>query len=583
MRQDSGHTRSVWRPADAPAAAGAHRPLAADAECDVCVVGAGIAGMSVAYQFASEGKRVIVLDDGPIGGGETSRTTAHLASYQDDGVRSIEKAFGEAGARLAIESHAAAIDEIERIAREEGIDCQFTRVDGWLFLAPGDSPKYLDDELEASRRAGLAVAKHPRIEGLAFDTGPALRFARQGQFDPALYLEGLARVITERGGRIHAGTHASEISDGVPCTVKTAAGHTVRAQVVVVCTNTPVNDWVTMHTKQAPYRTYVVGFAVPSGRIPPALYWDTAEAYHYVRLQHGPNARTGGEDVLIVGGEDHKTGQADDMDERFARLESWTRERFPDAGAVAFRWSGQVMEPADYMGYIGRNPGSDHVYIATGDSGQGMTHGTIAGLLVRDIVLGRPSAWKDLSAPSRLPIENLSVVAGFAMENVNVARQYADWLTPGEVANVDRIEPGTGAVLREGRHKIAAYRADDGEVHLRSAVCPHLQCVVDWNQTEKSWDCPCHGSRFTATGRVINGPANTDLAMIDPKKHDDARNDGQGADQTQDGESTRGADTERPIRRGSGIADLPRRDRPPTPEDPPGNKVHGDKLGSTEK
>ena len=579
MRQDSGHTRSVWMRDDATTDAGAFAPLAADAECDVCVVGAGMAGMSVAYQLAREGKRVIVLDDGPVGGGETSRTTAHLASYQDDGVSELVKAFGEAGARIAVGSHAAAVDEIERVAREEGIECEFARVDAWLFLASTETEQYLDEELAASRRAGLTVEKHPRVEGLAFDTGPALRFGRQAQFDPARYLAGLARAIVARGGRIHTGTHASAITDGTPCTVKTASGNVIRAQAVAVCTNTPVNDWVTMHTKQAPYRTYVVGFSVPAGRIPAALYWDTADPYHYVRLQHGPNATEGGEDVLIVGGEDHKTGQADDMDERFRCLEEWTRARFPQVKDVAFRWSGQVMEPADYMGFIGRNPGNDHVFIATGDSGQGMTHGTIAGMLVRDLVLGRPNEWAELYSPSRKPTENITVAAEYAKENANVALQYADWLTPGDVASVDKIEPGTGAVLRAGAHKLAAYRADDGALHIRSAVCPHMQCVVDWNPAEKSWDCPCHGSRFTATGRVINGPANTDLAMIEPKKGQASRDDERAK---QDGENARGRETERPIRRGSGIADVPRPGRAPAPEDPPGTKVQGDKLGDVE-
>lgn len=561
MRNDSGYTRSVWMRDDAADGA-ARGPLGADAQCDVCVVGAGMAGMSVAYQLAKEGKRVIVLDDGPIGGGETSRTTAHLASYQDDGVSELAKTFGEDGARLAVRSHAAAVDEIERVAREEGIDCAFARVDAWLFLAADTNGQYLADELEASRRAGLEVTKEPRVDGLAFDTGPALRFRGQAQFDPARYLDGLARAIEARGGRIHTGTHASEIADGTPCTVKVAAGHTVTATDVVVCTNTPVNDWVTMHTKQAPYRTYVVGFSIPAGAVPAALYWDTADPYHYVRLQHG--ARAGETDVLIVGGEDHKTGQADDMEERFRCLEEWTRHRFPQVDDVAYRWSGQVMEPTDHMGFIGRNPGNAHVYIATGDSGQGMTHGTIAGLLVRDLVLGLGSEWEALYSPSRLPVERASVVAEFAKENLNVAAQYADWLTPGEVESVARIAPGEGAVVRDGLRKLAAYRADDGQLHVRSAVCPHLQCIVDWNATEKSWDCPCHGSRFDATGRVLNGPANTDLAMIDPTP-DEARD----AKLKHDGESTRGTETEKRIARAT---EFPA-------EDAPGNKVHGDKLG----
>jgi glycine/D-amino acid oxidase-like deaminating enzyme/nitrite reductase/ring-hydroxylating ferredoxin subunit len=559
---------------------GARGPLQADAECDVCVIGAGMAGMSVAYQLAREGMRVIVLDDGPIGGGETSRTTAHLASYQDDSVSELESAFGEKGARLAVQSHAAAVDEIERIVRQEDIECEFTRVDAFLFLAASETPKYLDEELKASVRAGLEVERLERVPGLTHDTGPALRFGRQGQFDPAKYLEGLARCIEQRGGRIHTGTHASEIEDGSPCRVRTAAGHLVRAQRVAVCTNTPVNDRVTMHTKQAPYRTYVVGFAVPGGRIPPALYWDTADPYHYVRLQHGPFASGGAEDVLIVGGEDHKTGQADDMDERFRCLEEWTRERFPEAGAVAFRWSGQVLEPTDYMGFIGRNPGEKHVFIATGDSGQGMTHGTIAGMLIRDLALDRPNPWADLYDPSRLPIENLTIVAEFAKENLNVAAQYKDLLTPGEVDGIERIAPGMGAVLRDGARKLAAYRADDGQVHVRSAICPHLGCVVNFNSTEKTWDCPCHGSRFEATGRVLNGPANTDLAMIDPTP--DER---QQAHRSNDGESASGHETERPIKNADGHSGAGAsgtsgtQATPATPAEAPGTKVHGDKLG----
>jgi glycine/D-amino acid oxidase-like deaminating enzyme/nitrite reductase/ring-hydroxylating ferredoxin subunit len=576
MRQDSGHTRSVWMREDATTDAEAFPRLDADADCDVCVVGAGMAGMSVAYQMVREGKRVIVLDDGPIAGGETSRTTAHLAAYQDDGLSALERAFGEAGARLAVESHAAAIDEIERVSREEEIDCDFVRVDAWLFLAAKDKIKYLNAEFAASQRAGLDVERRARVEGLVFDTGPAMRIGNQAQFDPAKYIEGLARVITARGGRIHTGTHAAEIKDGTPCTVKTAAGHTVRARDVVVCTNTPVNDWVTMHTKQAPYRTYVVGFEIPAGSVPAALYWDTGDPYHYVRVQRGPFAAEGEEDMLLVGGEDHKTGQAHDMDERFRCLEEWARHRFPMTGEVAFRWSGQVMEPTDYMGFIGKNPGNEHVFIATGDSGQGMTHGTIAGLLLHELVLGHAHPWTDLYSPARLPVENLKVVAEFAKENVNVVRQYADWLLPGEVENLARIEPGSGAVVRAGTKKMAVYRADDGELHMRSAVCPHLQCIVDWNPAEKSWDCPCHGSRFSATGRVLNGPANTDLAMIDPTDDEQAR-----ADKARDGESTRGHETERPIRRGSGIADMPREERR-EPEEAPGNKVHGDKLRDVE-
>ena len=519
MQSDSGRTVSVWMDSGATPE---YPPLTGGVECDVCVVGAGISGLTAAYQLAKEGRRVVVVDDGPVGGGESIRTTAHLASYQDDGLSYIEKAFGADGLRIAVESHARAVDEMERIARDEGIECEFARVDAILFLARGDRESYLDEELAAGRRAGLEIEKLPRAPLSFFDTGPCLRIGRQGQFDMARYLGGLARAVVKHGGTIHCGSHVEGIEDGAPCTVKVRGGATVRARDVVVATNSPVNDWVAMHTKQFAYRTYVVGLRVPAGSIPPLLLWDTAEVYHYVRLQKGPHAV--GEDVLIVGGEDHKTGQADDMEERWRCLEEWTRERFPMAGETLYRWSGQVIEPADYMGYIGRNPGNEHVYIITGDSGQGTTHGTIGGLLCRDLIMGRENTWAALYDPARKPVESLSIIAEYTMENLNVAAQYRDYLTPGQVEEVGRIPAGSGAVLRQGTKKVAAYRADDGTLHLRSAVCTHLYCIVDWNHAERSWDCPCHGSRFSTTGKVLNGPATMDLAMIDPTPEERAAN-----------------------------------------------------------
>jgi Rieske Fe-S protein len=258
----------------------------------------------------------------------------------------------------------------------------------------------------------------------------------------------------------------------------------------------------------------VIGATVPRGSVERVLLWDTPDPYHYVRLDSGVD---GDDDVLIVGGEDHKTGQEEDTShERFRYLEEWTRERFPMVTSIAYRWSGQVMEPVDYMGFIGRNPGDEkHVYIATGDSGNGMTHGTIAGMLLTDLILGRDNEWEKLYHPSRV---TLRAAPEFLKENVNVAAQYRDYVTPGEVEDVAEIRPGTGAILRRGATKIAAYRADDGTLHERSAVCTHLYCIVDWNPVEKSWDCPCHGSRFDAFGRVLNGPAVADLAMVEDEE-----------------------------------------------------------------
>ncbi|MBK7976636.1 MAG: FAD-dependent oxidoreductase [Deltaproteobacteria bacterium] len=483
----------------------ARSPLATRLRTEVCVIGAGIAGLTTAYELAGEGRSVVVLDDGPIGGGMTSRTTAHLATAIDDRYWEIARIHGTVGARLAAASHAGAIDRIEEIATREGIDADFRRVDGFLFRGPEQPLELLQRELEAAHEAGLADVELLARSALPeFDTGPCLRFPRQGQLHPMKYLSGLADAFEKRGGLIFCGTHA-EGFEGKPLCVTTDRDASVIADVVVVATNVPINDRFAIHTKQAPYMTYVVAARVPSGVVPVALYWDTLDPYHYVRVAEGVD----GHDLLVVGGEDHKTGQQHRSDDRFARLEAWARLHFPAIGAIERRWSGQVMETIDGLAFIGRNPGDDAVYVVTGDSGMGMTHGTLAGQLIADLVVGRPSRFARLYDPARKPVR-----AGrdFLAETANVAAQYRDWVTPGEVSSAAEVPPGSGAIVRRGLHKLAVHRDASGTLHERSAVCPHLGCIVRWNDTEKTWDCPCHGSRFAAEGRVISGPANSDLA-----------------------------------------------------------------------
>jgi glycine/D-amino acid oxidase-like deaminating enzyme/nitrite reductase/ring-hydroxylating ferredoxin subunit len=483
----------------------AYSPLTSDTSADVCIVGAGISGLTTGYLLTQLGKTVVVLDDGAIGSGMTGATTAHLVNALDDRFFDLEQFHGELGSRLAAESHSAAIDQVESIVSREGIACDFARLDGYLFLAPEHTEELLDRELAAAHRAGLTrIAKVGRAP-IAFDTGPCLRFPGQAQFHPLKYLAGLADAIERAGGRIYTGTHATEMTGGDDARVATERA-AVKAGAIVVATNTPVNDRVVMHTKQAPYMTYVIAAPVPRDSIVQALFWDTGDPYHYVRLLPGIDAD---HDLLIVGGEDHKTGQADDAGERHGRLEAWSRARFPSMREVTHQWGGQVMEPHDGLAFIGRNPlDHDNVYIVTGDSGNGMTHGTIAGILITDLIAGRSNPWQSLYDPGRV---SLRATAEFTKEAVNMAAQYADWLTRGDVPDVDQIPKDSGAVLRRGALKVAVYRDATGALHERSAVCPHLGCIVAWNPAEKTWDCPCHGSRFDKFGEVFNGPANVGL------------------------------------------------------------------------
>jgi glycine/D-amino acid oxidase-like deaminating enzyme/nitrite reductase/ring-hydroxylating ferredoxin subunit len=492
-------------------------PLTGSTHADVCVIGAGIAGVTTAYLLAKDGRSVVLIDDGTPGCGQTGMTTAHLSNVIDDRYTEIIRLHGEEGARLACDSHRSAIARIERICSAERIDADFRRLSGYLFLSPEHDTSYLDEEYDAARTAGLDVEKLPRAPVEGFDSGPCLHFPAQGQFHPLKYLNGVLDAFVRAGGRLHGGVRAVKVTGGDPAEVETSTGARIIANSVLVATNVPFIDLFAIHTKQAPYYTYVIAARLPHGAVTPALYWDTHDPYHYIRIQRTTNAALGGDnddpvDLLIVGGEDHKTAQASDTEERFAALEDWTRRHYPAARQVEFRWSGQVMETQDGLAFIGRNPmDANNVYVATGDSGMGMTHGTIAGILISDLIQGRENPWANLYDPSRIRV---GAAGDFLKENLNVAVQYSSWVTPGEVSSLDEITPNTGAVMREGARKVAIFRDEAGEVHRLSAVCTHLGCIVGWNKAASTWDCPCHGSRFDATGRVINGPASKDLQTL---------------------------------------------------------------------
>jgi len=500
------HSRSVWMNVEvAPDA----RPLAADASADVAIVGSGIAGLSIAYELLQRGLSVIVLDRGKIAGGMTSRTTAHLAPICDDSLASLISMRELDEARGFQASQSAAVDRIEQIVKDHQIDCEFRRLEGILFLDQDNEDSVLDDEVEAAGKLGVKVLRQTGLPLQTLEHTPCLRYPRQATFHPLRYLDGLCKAISEQGGVLHAHSAVDEIAedeDGVHLTV--AGGHTVSASHVVVATNSPVHARFAYHTKQAPYRTYAMAFEIERGQLADALYWDTADPYHYVRLTGGSD----GKDLLIVGGEDHKTGEADDAPRRFAALESWIRTLVPKLGPETHRWSGQVMDTLDYGAYIGLDPDSKRIYVATGDSGQGITQGVVASLVIPALITADGSEYAAVYLPARTPMRAAST---FLSENASAVMTMAEYAMPGDMACVDELGPGEGGILRDGLNKIAAYRDENGSVQLRSAACTHLGCHLKWNSFERCWDCPCHGSQFAPDGSVLNAPAISPLGAVD--------------------------------------------------------------------
>lgn len=495
-------TRSVWMETADPVR---YDELRQDLDVEVCVIGAGQAGLATAHALVQEGVRTAILDKSQPGSGESGRTSAHLTSWLDDGCALIAREHGAETLRQVAASHATAIDWIESVAGAAGIECGFRRIPAFLFSVHADRAERLERERAAGLAAGLRVRLEEPPPFDPFGHGLALRIDDQATYHPLRFLYGLATATVAAGGALYGNTFVTAVKgDDEGVTIETRAGAKVRARACVVATNTSIADYVSTHTKQAPYRTFVTTFAIESGSIPDAMYWDDGDPYHYVRVVR----EAGGGELLLVGGEDHKSGQADDGAARHDRLEAWAREHFPGLRERRHAWSGQVFEPNDGLSLSGRDPGSEHVYMISGDSGEGLTNGVAGGLLVSDLITGRANPLESVYDPGRLP-KNLKE---FAKENLNVAKVFTlDRLRAGMGESVDDLERDAGRVIRRNGDAIAAYRAPDGSLHECSALCTHLGCVVHWNSLEHSWDCPCHGSRFDPYGGVITGPTTTPL------------------------------------------------------------------------
>jgi glycine/D-amino acid oxidase-like deaminating enzyme/nitrite reductase/ring-hydroxylating ferredoxin subunit len=482
----------------------AYDPAPGELEVDVAVLGGGIAGLNAAAALKAAGRTVAVVEMGRILEGVTGNTTAKVTASHGQLYGHLVSKFGEERARLYADAQQAAIEHVARVVEQESVDCDFARTESYVYSEDDSEVEALEQETEAASLCGLPVSL-VRETPLPYGVAAAIRYDAQARFHPRKYLLHLAEGIAGDGSVILENTQALDVDEGDPNVVTTSRG-VIRARDVVVATHIPFLDRGLYFAREFPMRDYVVSARVERGTLD-GMYLSTETPSHSVRV-----TEDGDSDLLIVAGEGHTTGREHDQDERFQRLEAWTRERF---GVTEFthRWATQDYTTTDRVPFIGRfHPGSKRLWVATGFGAWGMTNGVVSGLLLADLVTGAENPWAGVFDPGRTTPAGTKVKE-FVKENLGVAKELAKgYVTGGDGPSEDGLAPGEAAVVGTGPAKSAVYRDDEGVLHKVSARCTHLGCIVGWNPGERSWDCPCHGSRFDPDGNVLNGPAVKPLA-----------------------------------------------------------------------
>lgn len=483
-------------------------PPSADLHVDVLVVGAGITGITAAYLLKKAGKTVALVERESAAMRDSGHTTAHVTHVTDMLLSKLVHDFGRDHARAVWDAGTAAMEQIANTANEEGIDCELRRVPAYLH-APIDSNSSGDREMfqEEARLAQELGFDAGYLQSVTILPQPGVRYANQLLFHPRKYLAGLLTKVPGEESHVFENAPIAEFFESPRRVV--INGYTIAFERLVIATHYPMQGYqesaaaVLFQTKLAPYSTYAIGARLPLGTLPEASFWDTSDPYNYLRVD-----RRDGDDYAIFGGADHKTGQKADTDEPYRELFE-TLLKFAPQATIVDRWSGQVIETADGLPYIGENaPGQ---FISTGYAGNGMTFGTLGAMMARDWVLGSANPWSDLFAPSRV---KLSGAWDYLKENKDYPYYMAKDRLTRHAGSVADVPAGEGRVIRIDGKKCAVHRDEKGTVTTRSAICPHLGCVVAWNNSERTWDCPCHGSRFHAGGEVLAGPAETALAAV---------------------------------------------------------------------
>jgi glycine/D-amino acid oxidase-like deaminating enzyme/nitrite reductase/ring-hydroxylating ferredoxin subunit len=484
--------------------------LASDVEVDVVIIGGGLTGITAAWLLKKEGAKVALLDRERCAQADTGHTTAHLTYVTDERLHTLVKNFGKDGARAFWEAGAAAIDHIYEIASSASPDSEFKWVPGYLHGRLDDSDQQDRDSLqkdaELARELGFDAEF---LDSVPFMKRPGVRLANQAKFHALKYLAPLLSSIPGDGSHVFENTEATEV-DPDPLVIH-AGKFKIRCNYLMIATHTPLLGKTPLlkgtlfQSKLALYTSYVLGAELPPDSLPEALFWDTSDPYYYLRVDHHHDR-----DYIIFGGNDVKTGQEQNPNAVYAGLQAKLKTLLPNA-EVQHRWLGQVVETNDGLPFIGENEGRQ--FIATGFCGNGFTMGTLAAFMARDRYMGRKNPWFDLFRVDRKQFHGGTW--RYIRENFDYPfYMLRDRLKGAEGESTDEVKVGEGKILKLNGQKVAAYRDSDSKVVLLSPICTHLKCLVRWNAADKTWDCPCHGSRFKATGEVFSGPAETPLERV---------------------------------------------------------------------
>lgn len=488
--------------------------LERDIDVDVLIVGAGVTGITTAYLLCQEGVKVALIEREKVASGESSRTTAHLTHVADLRLNELASQFGNEAARTYWQGHIAAINTIESIVEETGDAAEFVRVPGYFHSPVSREPSAKDLDMlhknaELARSLGFEATF---VDSIPYGGVPGVMFSNQAKFHPRRYFKGMLDVIRQQRGLIFENTTYESVEEaGEGAMTVHANGRSIRCKYLVMATHNPLKGkkgvltTTLLQTKLHLYTSYVIGARLPEGTVPEALYWDTHDPYEYLRIEEHEDHQ-----YAIFGGSDAKTGQETDNEQVFGRLERRLHEVLPSA-SVERRWLGQVIETDDGLPFIGENaPGE---FIATGFAGNGYTLGTLSALMARDRYLGRSNPWFSLFAVNRKPFHGGTW--RYVQENVDYPYYFVrDRLRPAEADSPDSVGPNEGKIVTHQGRKTAAYRDPAGTLTLLAPQCTHMKCLVKWNNADRTWDCPCHGSRFHPTGEVLSGPAQAPLPRV---------------------------------------------------------------------